>query len=51
LTLKQLAASGKDLLHLVPAPKIATTLKQMLYHAACHPQDNTKERLLQLLPH
>lgn len=50
LTLKQLAVGGQDLLHLVPAPQIATTLKQLLYHAACHPKDNVKEKLLQLLP-
>ena len=49
LTLKQLAVSGKDLLHLVPAPKIATTLQQLLYHAACFPKENTKERLLSLI--
>ncbi|MBQ2740977.1 MAG: CCA tRNA nucleotidyltransferase [Clostridia bacterium] len=50
LTLKQLDVSGQDLLHLVPAPQIAATLKQLLYHAACFPKDNVKEKLLQLLP-
>ena len=50
LTLKQLAVGGQDLLYLVPAPKIATTLKQLLYYAACYPKDNVKEKLLQLLP-
>ena len=49
LTLKQLAVSGKDLIHLVPAPQIAATLQQLLYHAACFPKDNTKERLLALI--
>ena len=50
LTLKQLAVSGQDLIHLVPAPKIATTLKSLLYHAACFPKENKKERLLSLIP-
>lgn len=50
LTLKQLAVSGQDLLRSIPAPKIATTLKQLLYHAACFPKDNSKERLLALIP-
>ena len=50
LTLKQLAVSGQDLLRSIPAPQIATTLKQLLYHAACYPKDNVKEKLLQLLP-
>ena len=49
LTLKQLAVSGKDLIHLVPAPQIAATLQQLLYHAAWSPKDNTKERLLALI--
>ena len=49
LTLKQLAVSGKDLIPLVPAPQIAATLQQLLYHAACFPKENTKERLLSLI--
>ena len=49
MTLKQLAVSGKDLIHLVPAPQISATLQQLLYHAACFPKDNTKERLLSLI--
>ena len=49
LTLKQLAVGGKDLIHLVPAPQIAATLQQLLYHAACFPKENTKERLLSLI--
>ena len=50
LTLKELNIKGQDLIERVPAPMISTVLKQLLYHAACHPKDNTKERLLHLLP-
>lgn len=48
LSLKQLAVRGSDLIHLVPAPTISTVLTELLHHAACFPQENTKERLLLL---
>ncbi len=50
LTLKQLAITGKDLIDLVPATKISVVLKQLLYHAAAFPQENTKEQLLRRIP-
>ena len=49
LTLKQLAVSGRDLLECVPAPMISQILQRLLYHAACFPEDNTKEKLLSLV--
>lgn len=48
LCLKQLAVSGSDLIHLVPAPMISKILTELLHHAACFPNENKKERLLLL---
>ncbi len=50
LTLKQLAVDGKDILENIDIPKkqISTLLQQLLLHAVCHPNENTKERLLRL---
>ncbi len=50
LRLKDLAVGGQDLIHLVPAPMISKTLQELLYHAACFPKDNKKEKLLRLVP-
>ncbi|MBQ8375395.1 MAG: CCA tRNA nucleotidyltransferase [Clostridia bacterium] len=50
MSLKALAVTGKDLLGRVPAPRISDALHALLYHAVCNPQDNTKERLLKILP-
>lgn len=50
LTLKELAIKGSDLVQRIPAPLISLVLKELLYHAVCHPKDNQKERLLAILP-
>ena len=50
LCLKELAVGGQDLVHLVPAPMISKILQELLYHAACFPRDNKKEKLLRLVP-
>ncbi len=51
LTLKQLAVNGNDFLTAgVEAKKVGIALQRALRYAACQPQENTKERLLKLLP-
>ena len=49
LRLKELAVTGKDVLLLgIPAKDISTLLNALLLHAAVHPADNEKQRLLPL---
>ena len=49
LTLKELAISGKDLLHTsIPTNRIAAVLEKLLLHTCCHPTENEKQRLLKL---
>jgi hypothetical protein len=50
LSLKELNIKGNDLIHLIPAPTISTVLSNLLHHAVCNPKDNTKEKLLSLIP-
>ena len=52
LTLRQLAVSGREVASVegMPAKYISSVLKEMLLHAAIFPRDNTKERLLSLVP-
>ena len=48
-TLKALAVDGKDLLSLGLQPKsVSKTLNTLLVHAAIHPKDNEKPKLLKL---
>ncbi len=48
-TLKELAVSGKDLLALsIPPANVSKTLNALLAHAATHPKDNEKRKLLRL---
>lgn len=47
----ELAVSGAELmqaLHLAPSHEIAELKNRLLLHCVCHPQDNTKERLLRI---
>lgn len=49
--LKQLAVNGKDLLAAdCPPTLVGVALQNALLYAVCSPKENTKERLLQLLP-
>lgn len=51
MTIKQLAVSGRDIAAEGMEPKyISLVLKELLFHAALYPKDNTKEKLLSLLP-
>lgn len=52
LTVKQLAVSGKDVgaVEGVEKKYISALLKELLLHAALYPKDNTKDRLLELVP-
>ena len=50
MSLKELNIKGSDLIQLVPAPTISTVLGNLLHHAVCNPKDNTKEKLLTLIP-
>ena len=50
MRLKELAVTGSDLLGRIPAPCISTVLAKMLNYAVCNPKENTKKRLLFLLP-
>ena len=51
LCLKQLAVNGNDLLQAgCPPTKVGTALQNALLYAVCAPKENTKTRLLQLLP-
>lgn len=52
LTLRQLAVSGREVAAVegMRAKYISFVLKELLFHAALLPRDNTKERLLALAP-
>lgn len=50
MSLKELNIKGNDLIQHVPAPMISTILQTLLHHAVCNPKDNTKEKLLTLIP-
>ena len=52
LTLRQLAVSGREVAAVegMRAKYISLVLKELLFHAALLPRDNTKERLLALAP-
>lgn len=52
VSLKTLALTGRDLIHAgyAPGPEIGEILNGLLEHVLDNPQDNTKEKLLALLP-
>ncbi len=51
LSLKQLAVNGTDFLSAgCPPTQVGVALKNALLYAVCAPKENTKERLVQLLP-